>query len=223
MTIHFKITRLLLEQIREDLSRPHPFAFERVGFLFIKQGTAAFQCNSGQPFGHSPAVKSVPKWYSRFLRSLSPTGRYTDDIPGKCGCIGESRTQIKDTLMILVSTYTPVRDEDYIDDPTVGAKIGSSAIRSAMQRSLDTGMGAIHTHMHEGTGRPGFSSTDRKSMNNLMPSFFNVSPHVPHGALVFNQDSIVGVIWKDKLTSLDIARISVVGYPCQFSGGIEHV
>ncbi|MGA2178036.1 MAG: hypothetical protein ABSH15_00440 [Verrucomicrobiota bacterium] len=33
MTIQFKITRHLLETIRRDLARPHPFAFERVGFI----------------------------------------------------------------------------------------------------------------------------------------------------------------------------------------------
>lgn len=33
MTIHFKITRHLLEDIRRDLTRPHPFAYERVGFI----------------------------------------------------------------------------------------------------------------------------------------------------------------------------------------------
>lgn len=30
---HFKITSVLLASIRRDLSRPHPFAYERVGFL----------------------------------------------------------------------------------------------------------------------------------------------------------------------------------------------
>ena len=33
MTIQFKITRHLLETIRRDLARPHPFAYERVGFI----------------------------------------------------------------------------------------------------------------------------------------------------------------------------------------------
>ena len=33
MTTRFKITRRLLRAIRQDLERPHPFAYERVGFL----------------------------------------------------------------------------------------------------------------------------------------------------------------------------------------------
>jgi len=39
MSITFKIPRRLLRQVRADLARPHPFAFERVGF--ISAGVAA--------------------------------------------------------------------------------------------------------------------------------------------------------------------------------------
>lgn len=223
MNIHFKITGSLLEKIRENLSQPHPFAFERVGFLFIRQGTAAFQCDMRQSVSYSPWVETVPKWYTKLFRSLMMTSQERVEITGASDSIAESRTQTKDTLMILVSTYAPVRDEDYINDPTVGAKIDSSAIRRAMQQSLDTGMGVIHVHMHVGTGRPSFSPTDRKSMNTLMPSFFNVSPNVPHGALVFNRDRMTGIIWSNKKTSHEFTRVSVVSYPCQFSGGIKHV
>jgi len=36
MKINVRMTRKLLHQIRVDLARPHPFAFERVGFLVCK-------------------------------------------------------------------------------------------------------------------------------------------------------------------------------------------
>lgn len=38
MTVHFKITDLLLSHIRRDLRRPHPVAFERVGFVMCRLG-----------------------------------------------------------------------------------------------------------------------------------------------------------------------------------------
>jgi hypothetical protein len=41
MKIIFKITRDMLEQIKTDLARPHPFAFERVGFIYVRRGTLA--------------------------------------------------------------------------------------------------------------------------------------------------------------------------------------
>ena len=34
MTTKVRITRKLLDAVRADLSRPHPFAAERVGFLY---------------------------------------------------------------------------------------------------------------------------------------------------------------------------------------------
>lgn len=228
MTVHFKIIEQLLDQVRKDLSRPHPFAFERVGFLFVRPGTGGVPCNPAKPFccdnPHlSPSGSHLSKWYFRLSSWLGSARREAVEMPGISDRIAtESRTHEGSTLMILASSYSPVLDDDYIDDPTVGAKIGSTAIRIAMQRSLDTGMGVLHVHMHEGRGRPWFSTTDMKSMNNLMPSFFNVSPNVPHGALVLNQDSFAGVIWKDKGTSLAISRLSVVGYPCRFSGGMNH-
>lgn len=43
----FKMPRLLLEEIHRDLSRPHRFAAERVGFI---------SCKVGEIPGHSPAV-----------------------------------------------------------------------------------------------------------------------------------------------------------------------
>lgn len=40
MKIHVRMTRQLCEQVRADLLRPHPFAAERVGFLFARLGNA---------------------------------------------------------------------------------------------------------------------------------------------------------------------------------------
>ncbi|MDE0146288.1 MAG: hypothetical protein OXL95_10505 [Nitrospira sp.] len=40
MKTRFKITRALLASIRRDLDRPHPFAYERVGFISAGLATA---------------------------------------------------------------------------------------------------------------------------------------------------------------------------------------
>lgn len=39
MTVAFRITRAMLNNVRRDLERPHEFAFERVGFLFCRFGS----------------------------------------------------------------------------------------------------------------------------------------------------------------------------------------
>jgi hypothetical protein len=228
MTAHFKITRQLLEDIRKDLSRPHHFAFERVGFLFVKSATAGFTGIQGQPshcnHTHHVSISLLRSWYPRLFSWFGSSHQATVESPRMRKRIASSsKVDGELWLMILASSYSPVSDGDYIKDHTVGAKIGSAAIRSAMQRSLDTGVGVMHVHMHEGMGRPGFSLTDRKSMNVLMPSFFNVSPNVPHGALLFNKDSITGIVWKDKQTALPISRVSIVGYPCSFDKGLGYV
>jgi len=38
MKIIFKLTEVLLQRVKEDLRRPHPFAFERVGFISSRSG-----------------------------------------------------------------------------------------------------------------------------------------------------------------------------------------
>lgn len=38
MSAHFKITRRLIEHVRTDIRRPHPFAAERVGFILCRFG-----------------------------------------------------------------------------------------------------------------------------------------------------------------------------------------
>jgi hypothetical protein len=40
MTTKVRITRKLLDEVRADLSRPHPFATERVGFLYGRLASA---------------------------------------------------------------------------------------------------------------------------------------------------------------------------------------
>jgi proteasome lid subunit RPN8/RPN11 len=41
MSVRFKIMRSLLDTIRRDLARPHPFAHERVGFVSASAAAAA--------------------------------------------------------------------------------------------------------------------------------------------------------------------------------------
>lgn len=40
-------------------------------------------------------------------------------------------------LVILASGYDAVADEDYVNDPSVGARIGPAAIRKALQRAYN--------------------------------------------------------------------------------------
>lgn len=163
MNVHFKITRGLLQGISADLLRPHPYAAERVGFLFARRGT-----------------------------------------------IDENN------LLILASDYLCLPDHLYIDDPSVGARINSEAIRNVFQKVMDTGMSAIHVHSHDFSDHPGFSRTDEKSLSRLIPALHNVNPTIPHGAIVLGRTGIAGTLWLSQNHRKAISQVSVIGYPCQF-------
>lgn len=167
MTWTFKIARELLTRIREDVRRPHPFAWERVGFLFARVGN-----------------------------------------------------QSHDEKIILPLTYTPVPDDQYIDDPEVGARINSAAIRAAMQAGLSTGMSVFHAHMHEHSGRPRFSRVDLVNYPDLVRALRNVAPGVPHGALLLSEDSCDALVWAPGAErATPGGRIVVVGRPTNFLEG----
>jgi hypothetical protein len=158
MKILFRAPSVLLQRIRADLHRPHPFAAERVGFLSCRTAAA------------------------------------------------------ENDLLIIAADYYPVADGDYIDDLSVGAMMGPAAIRKALQVSLTHGSGMFHIHMHEHRGIPRFSATDLRENCKFVPDFFNVSPRVPHGAVVLSYDAMAGLCWLERQSRpLAIELMSSVG------------
>ena len=167
MNIHFKIQREFIDSIRRDLSRPHEFAYERVGFIGCKAG----RLGNGA-------------W------------------------------------IILAALYYSVADEDYVEDDSVGALIGSAAIRKMMQVAYDEPLSIFHVHMHEHRGIPRPSPVDIREMGELIPNFWHVRENLPHGAIVLSRDSLSGTIWDPSLqVKRPIDDITVVGTPMQLIRG----
>ena len=73
--------------------------------------------------------------------------------------------------IVLLTGYSPLDDDRYIDDPHSGARIDSQAIRDAMQGVLDRREGVFHVHMHDFPGKPHFSWMDRTSCPASSPAF----------------------------------------------------
>jgi hypothetical protein len=122
------------------------------------------------------------------------------------------------SALILLFAYHPVADEDYIDDPRVGAMMGASAIRKAMQISLSMGCGMFHVHMHENAGIPNFSMIDVRESAKFVPDFFNVTPHMPHGAIVLSRDRATALTWRSKAApAARVDEIASVGAPLLLS------
>jgi hypothetical protein len=142
MRCTYRLRQNLLGRVHEDLNRQHPFAAERVGFLF-----------------------------------------------GRAARIGN------DGLIILATEYEPIADDDYVDDPSVGAMMDATAIRKALERALNGGAGDLsvfHVHRHEHDGAPWFSSIDLCESAKFAPSFFHVAPKIPHGVIVLSHDQAAG-------------------------------
>lgn len=141
MKCQIKITDALLASINADLHRPHPFAYERVGFL-----TA-----------------------------------------------GAAR--VGDGLMLICRTYHPVADCDYEYSRSVGAQIGSDAMRKAIEAAYQNRSSLIHIHTHGGVGQPKFSANDLESAPQFVPGFFSALPRMPHGIVVLSNNSAQGLLW----------------------------
>ena len=154
-----RITRSLYSNALADLTRPHPFALERVGFMY-----------------------------------------------GRCA--------LDDAGLVLMGSYQSVPDDDYIDDPRVGARINSTAIRRAMQVAFSDSRAVLHVHVHDHEGRPDFSLTDLDELARLVPPFCHAAPGSLHGALVLSRNSGSALVWaRAEAQPVPTECVSIVGYP----------
>jgi len=120
----------------------------------------------------------------------------------------------REGIVVLAHDYSPVEDEDYVDDPTVGAMMGPAAIRKALEFVLNNKAGMFHVHMHDHHGRPRFSRIDARESAKFVPDFWNVRPGMPHGALVVSTDSVWGMCWYPGISApVEISEFVVVGSP----------
>jgi hypothetical protein len=118
--------------------------------------------------------------------------------------------------LLLFSSYHPVEDEQYIDDPRSGARINSLAIREAMQRILDTRAGAFHVHLHPFPGKPGLGTMDKLEIPKLVESFRATDRTLAHGILLLSTSSFASWVWlPGSRTPVEPDRSTIVGYPMQ--------
>jgi len=164
MKIEIRLTGSLYGAILRDLTRPHPFAAERVGFVFGRTG------------------------------SLTDEGR-----------------------LVLLNRYHSIPDDQYVDDPTVGARIGSEAITWAMQavyygRPGREGIFHVHFHVHE--GETGMSPVDKREIPRLVPGFQSVGREAMHGIVILSLNHGSGWVWlPGNKESVSADTISVIAKP----------
>lgn len=160
MTVLVRLRRGLFEAIHQDLRVGHPFAYERVGFV-----------------------------YGPFVRLSA------------------------ELTLVLPAHYVPVPDDEYIRDPSVGARINRDALRGALQRVLTTGDCCLHVHAHAGSGTPRFSSVDDDMLIRFSPALQAVGTGARHGGLVLSNDGAAATFWSPLEHRLEGGRVTIVGAP----------
>ena len=119
--------------------------------------------------------------------------------------------------VLLGAKYYPIADEDYLPDNSVGAMIGSDAIRKALQIAYNEPLSMVHVHLHPHRGQTEFSSIDERETAKMIPNFWHVRPNLPHAAIVLSLDSLCGFVWEPASKQrLPINDITVVGTPMKF-------
>lgn len=129
----------------------------------------------------------------------------------RVGFISVRAAAIPNGVLLLAEKYHPVADEDYVDDPRVGAMMSQEAIRKALNVALLQSVGMFHVHTHEHTGRPWFSRTDLREQVKFVPDFFKVCRKLPHGAIVLSHDHAAGRVWVSPDAVTNISEFNAMG------------
>jgi hypothetical protein len=121
--------------------------------------------------------------------------------------------------LVLLTGYRSIPDNQYVQDDTVGARIGPEAMTWAMQavyhgRTAREGIFHVHLHDHEGPTR--MSQVDRNEIPKLMPGFQSVGPDAPHGFIILSVNHGSAWVWLPASTGgIEVDRISVIGTPIE--------
>jgi len=119
---------------------------------------------------------------------------------------------------LLAASYHPVPDADYVDDRTVGAMMGPGALRMALQLAYNRRVSIFHVHSHDHSGMPWFSRVDLRENAKFVPDFFKVQSDLPHGAIVFSNDCMAGLVWPSREQSpIPFEEIVEVGAPMRIN------
>jgi hypothetical protein len=117
-------------------------------------------------------------------------------------------------VLVLAQDYWSIADDDYLLDRSVGAMMGSEAIRKAMELALMTQRSIFHVHSHGGTGVPRFSPVDVRENAKFVPDFLKVAPQMIHGAIVLSDDAATGRFWAyGNAVAKPLSEVIEVGAP----------
>ena len=125
--------------------------------------------------------------------------------------------------LILFTKYHSIPDGQYVNDPKVGARIGSEAITWAMQAAYHgrpRREGVFHIHLHGHRGETGMSGTDQREIPPMIPGFQSVGRDAAHGIIILSLDHGSAWVWlPGDEEPCQAASMSVIGSPI---GVLQH-
>ncbi len=152
-----------------------------------------------------------------FKQMQDDLNRYHTHAAERVGFLFTNSATFKDgTSVVFATAYQPVKDENYIEDRFVGAKINSSAIREAMQIMLDKRWGCFHVHLHSHGGQPSPSGIDESSLPALGVSLAKTAINQFSGYMILSNDSVFASVCTVKGKFIKPQLISIIGYPIVF-------
>ncbi len=118
------------------------------------------------------------------------------------------------TTLVHCVAYHSVPDEQYLQDHSVGVRIGSAAITDAMARIAVHKVGQVHVHSHGGVGVPSPSGVDSAELPSLGRSLHNVDHGKASGWAILSGNGGWSSIAPPGNSEIGVeSAISVVGYP----------
>jgi hypothetical protein len=161
---------------------------------------------------HSLLFRIPKRIHEQMLEDLKRPHEFAAERVGFLFTISKQINE--NTTLIIAQEYKMVADNNYIDDPRVGAKIGSRAIRGSMQEIFNRKGGCFHVHLHDHRGIPSPSFTDSESLPGIADSFANIGAQQANGFIILSEDSIYASVKLQKKKHLvKPTLISVVGDP----------
>lgn len=119
--------------------------------------------------------------------------------------------------LLLLTRYHSIPDDQYVNDPAVGARIGPAAMTWAMQTAYSgraAKEGLFHIHLHPHRGPTSMSRVDREGIPPMIPGFRNVAPNAPHGIIILSLNHGSCWVWLPARDGAHVASsIRVAGLP----------
>lgn len=159
-------------------------------------------------------IKLTGALHAEILRDLERRHPFAAE---RVGFVTGRMGTLADGQLILLTSYHSIPDHEYVDDPSVGARIGSDAITWAMQAAYHgrpTREGVFHIHLHGHRGRAGMSGTDSREIPCMIPGFQSVGRDAAHGIVILSLNHGSTWVWlPGQPEPAQAASMAVIGFP----------